>query len=379
MKSLIREIHESDTYGVILETGCGVPVASNLLSVPGASATVYMSECPYAREYCHDTYGNKGYRAVSQHYVHAMLNSERWLNVGINTVYASSFQVGEYNNVLTHGWIGLKCGDAARYFHVTINEAMSREEYITRIGEIGVRLLHARNAVECLGCDVDIVLGNDLETDYEATLRHLSSASEAMALFGVDGVDRIDTVYRGSEEIILYKGSFNPVHKAHLRLMEHAMGVYPDAKPYFMISCDVYDKGRIDVSEMRRRIDMLNTLGYDVVVSKKPLFKDTVEYVRRRFSGKIVLVMGLDTIERVMLDYSSVNEMVADFAGTEFMLANRTDNPDTIAAYTHEAIHIMNEAYYLDCSSTKVREAMLTDDREYIQRNVPEAVIAKLI
>ena len=49
IKPLIEKIHASDTFAVILETGCGVPVAANLLGVSGASKTVYLTECPYSQ------------------------------------------------------------------------------------------------------------------------------------------------------------------------------------------------------------------------------------------------------------------------------------------------------------------------------------------
>jgi hypothetical protein len=156
INDLVKTIHNKDIYGVFVETGCGVPVANALFNVSGASKTVYATFSPYSDIYARQEYGiDKDVRAISKEYVHNILNKYKDID-SINTIYVASFQIGNYNDIVTHGWIALRNrGNLLIFYHVTIRKSMNRSEYIERIGEIGLTLIANENIV-CVATDLDI-------------------------------------------------------------------------------------------------------------------------------------------------------------------------------------------------------------------------------
>ena len=45
----IKEIHNSNLYGTIIEAGCSATIASTLMNVAGSSKTIYRCEQPYSQ------------------------------------------------------------------------------------------------------------------------------------------------------------------------------------------------------------------------------------------------------------------------------------------------------------------------------------------
>lgn len=172
IKDYIEEIHASDAYGVIVETGCGNAVSSALLNVPGASKTVHETYVPYnfdvTKQYLkHDC------RAVSRTTVVDLRNSVldgNLLNYNkfthkCNLIYTASFQIGDNDSTtISHGYISIKYkGDGAIY-HLTFPMGLSREYYIKLISDIGIKLIH---------CTIKKVFDNltipDIISDYGET------------------------------------------------------------------------------------------------------------------------------------------------------------------------------------------------------------------
>lgn len=189
----IKELHESIAYGVLIETGCGLAVSSALLEVSGASNTVFFAECPYSKDFQEVKYGTSikygasTPRAVSKENLDRFIayyemdfkraESKESLNKDakkLNFIYAATFQIGEHNDISTHGWIGIWTPVGTRYYHVSIHESMSRKEYIEKISQIGIDLLHhctvasgfglkAVGAIIPSNCCIDIALTSNGE------------------------------------------------------------------------------------------------------------------------------------------------------------------------------------------------------------------------
>ena len=104
----IQEIHNSNLFGVIVETGCSATIASTLMNVAGSSKTIYRCEQPYSKEYQESLYGSFK-RSVSREWIKSVLEAEAAKSDKINFVLASSWQLMDPNDPLqyAHGWIGL--------------------------------------------------------------------------------------------------------------------------------------------------------------------------------------------------------------------------------------------------------------------------------
>ena len=138
--NLIQEIHNSNRFGIVCETGCGQPVAQSLYAISGASKTIFFSESPYSKVYQDEKFGFDENRAVSLEKVQHFLKHyvERYTNC--NFYYVASFQIGdETNKITTHGWIGyysrLEADQGVKFYHVSIYEAMSRQSVFLRLAE----------------------------------------------------------------------------------------------------------------------------------------------------------------------------------------------------------------------------------------------------
>ena len=145
MTAQIQKIHASDMFGIFIEMGLGNPVSSKLCEVPGASNTVFCAENPYNGDYSRKLFGIEG-RIVSLEAVRKIINSDRvnalvLKDSRINTLFVSSFQIGDNNDNSTHGYIGLKYKDKVEYYHISIHCSMNRTNYINCIQETCLNLL----------------------------------------------------------------------------------------------------------------------------------------------------------------------------------------------------------------------------------------------
>jgi len=390
MKDLIKNIHTSDIFGVFIETGAGVPITSNLLSVSGASSTIYMSECPYSKEYFYKTYElDRKHRIISLESLKSVLNSQRFSslfkNKNINTIFVSSFQVGENNDISTHGWIALKYKDTLKYYHISIHEPLTREKYIKRIGENGIKILFAKNSDIPNDCDVDIVLNEDFSPDYEATIGFISNIEnkEQFSIFSKNKIDRLESITRDNEELILFKGSFNPIQNAHYNFMKVCENKYPKAKPFFMISCNTFEKGLQNTKSIVKRLELIFEFGYSVIICNNPFFKDNINFLRNKFdiNKKIILLMGMDTVNRLLLDYTDINNLQSDFKNIDFSCVNRNKAkiPNFLKEKTFNNFDFIENLDYSEISSTEIRKLLEENNFQKIKEFVPEKIYKKLV
>ncbi|AYV75135.1 MAG: hypothetical protein Terrestrivirus1_9 [Terrestrivirus sp.] len=148
MSEIIKKIHDDDIFGIFIETGPFIAPA--LLNVSGASKTIYFSECPYSKKYVETKYGINldVIRAVDINYAEAIINYYSHLveDNTINTIFVGTFQVGDIDqDIVTHGWIGLRYKNKTVYYHITIRDKISRLEYIDKIKNTAIHLLLLKN------------------------------------------------------------------------------------------------------------------------------------------------------------------------------------------------------------------------------------------
>ncbi len=111
---------------------------------------------------------------------------------------------------------------------------------------------------------------------------------------------RFEDVSRKYNQINLYKGSFNPVHSAHLEIAKLSESKYENSRTFFAISRNTFGKGNVSEKDLLKRINKINLCGYPVLVFDNGFVYDNVQAIQKRFSGKVVPIMGADTFNRFM-------------------------------------------------------------------------------
>ena len=304
----LKDILEAEgRKALIVEIGAACPLAHGLMQCDGASKVVYHAESPYgsAKLIYADVIGE--YRMVSAEAVNAIagLHVHRQCaeHLDYNTVIVTSFQVrsGNCDNKVPHGWIAIATidGDAGRIetFHLTLahNDGLfhGRDESISHIGN-----------------EVTALLAGD-RPDYVDMANGLIAAnSKATVLINKGEMARIEEVARKYSRIVLYKGSFNPIHKAHAEI---ASKMDTEGTLVLLgISRNTYSKGLVPLSDIVDRCQSITDAGFNVILFEEGYFYDNVEILKKRTGLQVDVVMGVDTFNRLVKCYDT-----GDFSNLE--------------------------------------------------------------
>ncbi len=141
---IIEEIHNSEAFGIFLETGAGLPVTQALSAHPGVERTVYFAESPLSNRYSREKYGPSPNRAASRSAVLRLLSHHVDVhcknNENCNLVFVSGFQLFTDGANISRGWIAVYFKGETRLFYLTI-PGNDRKELIDAVGEAGIQLL----------------------------------------------------------------------------------------------------------------------------------------------------------------------------------------------------------------------------------------------
>jgi hypothetical protein len=324
-------VKSSDVVGLFLETGAGCPLASALYDAPGASRAsraILGSLQPYDERATTQ-------RAVSLETVQAFLvgMQQRYQHhPTLNTLVATSFQLGSSAETRTHGFVGICYKKRTSVYHVSLFEPdWTRPQQIRALGEVGLRLLRwhvARfgSGDEWVAYDEAMAVGTipatsarvqvdqlwevQLETgrcaaNAKALLSfddHPMSTQDTVLLFRPGGMtDRLDAAFRGKQHLVVFKGSFNPVTRKHEAILKETL---PPSEAsvarVFMISIDTVDEGRISADDLLGRIRHLNRLGAYCLVNRRGSFAAAIELLRHRYpQAQLHFPVGQDTRDRM--------------------------------------------------------------------------------
>lgn len=382
IKKLVEKINNSDLLIRLIENGAGLPISNNIFKYPCASKTIYQSESYYSKEAFELQFGKSNHRTVSCERLKEINDLEIFSN-NYNTLVLTTFQVGYKNNISTHGWVSInkKDGDIT-YYHISLHESLTRKQYIKSIGIIGIKLISDIKT----DCHVDIVLDRDLKPLYNETLSFISESesNDNISVFTSDGkITRMEDVTRGVDELILYKGSFNPVHNWHLKTIQ-TIELEKKCKGYFCLSFNTYEKGKQSIESFYNRIKLLNEMGYSVIVNNRSMFRNLHDTIRLKYSKDINFIMGSDTLDRFSRDYNNTNIKYfnTDFINTNFSIFPRVgyvvgDNCKKLF-FGFDNIKEYNETKD-EISSSKIRELISNKDFETLKELIPTKIYNKII
>jgi nicotinic acid mononucleotide adenylyltransferase len=364
--------------GIFIEIGAGGnTVASHFYNSEKASNTVYFSICPYSKESQEYYFGDSGHRSVSENQCYYILNQTKANHPDIDFIFVSTFQMATEKSINTHGWIGIMTKKSTKYYHITIDEFMERSELIDKISSIGLQLLIEQDINNNVFTNIDIVLDENLNDDLETVIKlnqhntncriYLKSEQESEQMY----LSRFEEFTRSKDIILIYKGSFNPVHNEHIVLVEEAKKKYGVEKEniLFSISINTYDKGEVDIQDIINRCMVINKLGYGVIIFRSGFYLKNLINVRERYKKKLVFLLGADTMQRVLEPYvDEPDSFNRDFENAEFFIYNRKGFDIKIKLYGIKNIEISNKEEGTE-SSTKIRK--MISEKKDISSKVP--------
>ncbi len=324
-------------YGAVVEIGAGQEVARQFFSAGAAAGTIAKTMSAYDMQVSDDVYGKAG-RYVSRERVGQMLLHEYNLVVkrleGTRDVdskffsYAATVTARSYSQKNEcHGWIGVRRQSAPGgepseiILHVRMLDDTNHQQS-EALGILGVNLVYGayhladdpKHLIDCLqdgmGSDKRIEIdfiefsGPDFAKveNRLMNLHLIRSWSCRAVMFDADGQSIVPASALRKKDTVVIRGSFKPPTKVHMDMKEAARkhflqeeGVQED-KLLVVAEITMNELSGEDDdadSDFLARVDLLNELGFSVLVSDYLRFFRLRSWIRRYTSNRIGIVLSV--------------------------------------------------------------------------------------
>lgn len=341
-KALRLNLDESQ-YGTVAEIGGGQEVARIFFKAGGASGTIAKTISAYDKLFSDELYnhGNKG-RYVSEIRVDKMLHKEyeeltNLLHTKKDTrffAFANSVETLNYKkNNRPHGWVGMRfqLKENSEPNHVMLHvRLLENESYLQQstLGVLGVNLIYAvyhyydrpntflSSLMDNLSSDrilITMVRMSGPELSYvDNRLLGVQLVKNGMThaiMFDRYGnvQEPDDMMYR--KNVLAFRGRFRPVTYTTLDIIRTSFRVFKKDEDYHrdntLTMCEITmnhltDEGVFNEKDFLDRVDQLNKIGQNVMISDFREFYKLVEYFSQFPIKNLRLVLGLNTFVKVM-------------------------------------------------------------------------------
>ncbi|MEQ8209860.1 MAG: hypothetical protein RH917_08505 [Lacipirellulaceae bacterium] len=306
---IVQAIHDGEFQAVLAVTGGGSGALSALLETPGASRTVLEAVVPYSAESLRQWIGGTPDQACSEATARAMAMAA-WMRarefapdadpaklIGLGSTASLATDRAKRGDHRVH--VALQTGAFTRTCKLSFDSDRKRPEE-ERLATCLILCLLAESAeVDCER--VSIAIEEALQTDERLTKKEQAALPRWWRLILQDFQStsvRAPDQPAGQEvswRKLLFPGSFNPLHKGHLRMAEIAEQRI--AKPLaWELSLMNVDKPPMDCLTLEERLAAIHEIdpSRPIEVSTMATFAEKSEV-----SEDITFVVGLDTILRI--------------------------------------------------------------------------------
>jgi len=123
-----------------------------------------------------------------------------------------------------------------------------------------------------------------------------------------------------------------------------------------MISSDTYGKDPIKTNDIINRINILNNLGFTVVICRSGFYNDNITRLKmdRNYHGRLFFIVGSDALKRIIETTNFSNTYITPLTKTNFIHIKR---PGTMDFKIHHQLTVFNldAVFDYNVSSTMIR------------------------
>jgi len=336
---------ESDVYGTLAEIGGGQEVARAFFQAGGASGSLAKSISAYDKTFSDALYNNnKVGRYVSDDRLEKMLNKEYedLLNViseqrdASTALFAFADTVETLNYMKTNegqGWMGVRFQGSNRkkpneviiHFRLLENDALLQQY---TLGTLGVNLIYAcfhfsddpnsflkslMDNLDSFRIDINMIRMKGTDLDYiDNRLLGVQMVKNGMThaiMFDKEGnvQQPADMLYK--KDIIAIRGSFRPITHVGFDMIKTSTemlqkeGIYD--KDNTITICEITMRnllasGEFDEHDFLARVDILNGMGQNVMVSNYMYFYRLTNFFNSFKIGNLRVVVGVPTLRNLV-------------------------------------------------------------------------------
>lgn len=363
-------INLDDTiYGSFAEIGAGQEVARNFFKAGGAAGTIAKSMSAYDMTVSDIIYGKSG-RYVSEERVAIMLEREHELLcerlkevrpdgtrffVFADTVAAKSYKGGSD----CHGWLGMRfqheCGaePSQLIIHIRMLDQTNFQQQ-DLLGVLGVNLVHAcyfglesrtqlvESLIENLGKDrleIDLIrVSGPAFSNIDSRLLSLELVKKRLCsavLFDNEGKVLLagDAMYK--KNILVCRGSFRPPTLVNLDMLKTGQETFKgrlpkEEKDNILVVPEIsmhklLDRGEVDSEDFLARVDLINALGHDVLISSFEGYHDLNGFLASKNRKEVAFVLGFYNLEEIFNEEKYLEEENGLLGALGKLLGHRTN------------------------------------------------------
>jgi hypothetical protein len=332
-------------YGTIVEIGAGQEVARQFFLAGAAAGTIAKTMSAYDMKFSDAIYGVQANgRYVSKSRVQSMMEKEFQLVIervgGIRIkstryfAYATTVQAKSFNrDNECHAWCGIRLQmyPGAEPSEVIIHVRMrdkTAEEQQDALGIIGVNLIYgasyyAEDAKRLIDSLTDNIGSDRIEVDSiefsgpcfedidnrEINLHLIRSWKTRAIMFNPDGTVAVPSEMLYKKNILTTRGSFRPVTKLNVDMIEQGLNAFTQLEgvtrenSVAIAEISLNDIRGNDLNaphkDLIERVQLLNGLGYSVMVSDYTRYFSLREYFRQYTKLQIGIVVGMVNINSI--------------------------------------------------------------------------------
>lgn len=344
-KKALRINLDDKKYGTIVEIGAGQEVARNFFRAGAAAGTIAKTMSAYDMKFSDAIYGvQKGHRYVSKARVQAMMEHEFRLVVERvsdirpkNTrffAYAATVAAKSWGrNNECHAWCGIRLqmypgaepSDVIVHIRMRDKTAELQQE---ALGILGVNLIYGAyyyfdNPTKLIDSLTDNITHGRLEIDsisfdgpyFEevdnlgVNLNLIRYWKTRAVMFYADGSVAVPAEMLYKKNVLAIRGSFKPVTKVNVDMIEQGMAAFQKheaveaestiALAEISLNDALGNDSGASADDIINRVRLLNSLGYNVMISDYTRYFSLRAYFRQYTQKQIGIVLGIMNIRQV--------------------------------------------------------------------------------
>lgn len=344
-KKALRINLDEKKYGTIVEIGAAQEVARTFFRAGAAAGTIAKTMSAYDMQFSDAIYGvQKGQRYVSKARVQAMMKHEFGLVVErVGEIRPTNSRFFAYAATVAakswgrdsecHAWCGVRIQTypGAEPSDIIVHVRMlddSAEEQQEALGILGVNLIYGAyyyfddptklidsltDNIERGRLEIDTV---SLEGPYFEDVDNLGVNLNLIRywktraiMFKADGSVAVPSEILYKKNVLTIRGSFKPVTRLNVDMIEQGLAAFQKhgdvhkndtiALAEISLNNALGDDNGASAEDIIARVKLLNSLGYNVMISDYTRYFSLRAYFRQYTQKQIAIVLGISNIRQI--------------------------------------------------------------------------------